>query len=169
MARGSGDITLENRQSKSRGEKFSWILSLGTHSFVAVAGAMAIGFVPEAKLGQAYYNTAADPYSPVIALVALLLGYFLSRHVRKGQAAEFVWVVGCAWMLFGIYATASGWNSTWSAERSRVAYVLANLFGSTLKCSGTECLGELFFTTPFTATMAYSIAAYAAKKLKRYP
>jgi len=45
-------------------------------------------------------------------------------------------------------------------KKTRFAYLIANLFGPTDKCSGSECLGELIFTMPFTASVMYSIGAY---------
>jgi CDP-diglyceride synthetase len=146
-------------------QTFSWPLSWVAHYFVAVAGAMIIGFLPEAVLSErVYYNTGLEPYSPMIAITAFLLGYFVSVHIFKGRAATFVWIIGLAWMMFGIYDTTRYWSASWSPEKTRWGYMLANLFGPTRKCSGSECLGELFFTTPFTASIVYSIGAYLAKQ-----
>src|SRR6266404_2394155 len=41
-------------------------------------------------------------------------------------------------------------------KKTRFAYLIANLFGPTDKCSGSECLSELIFTMPFTASVMYS-------------
>ena len=121
---------------------------------------MIIGFLPEALVSGIYYNTGFEPYSPMIALTAFLLGYFAARFILRARAASFVWIIGCAWMAFGIYDTTRYWSASWSPEKTRWGYVLANLFGPTLKCSGSECIGELLFTTPFTALVTYSIGAY---------
>jgi hypothetical protein len=145
-------------------QTFSWPLSWVAHYFVAVAGAVIIGFLPEALLSRVYYNTGLEPYSPMIAITAFLLGYFVSHSIFNGRAATFVWIIGLAWMMFGIYDTTRYWSASWSPEKTRWGYMLANLFGPTLKCSGSECLGELFFTTPFTASITYSIGAYLAKQ-----
>ena len=72
--------------------------------------------------------------------------------------------IGLAWLLFGMYDTTRYWSASWSAEKTRWGFMLANLFGPTLKCSGSECLGELIFTTPFTASVTYSIGAYLRKR-----
>ena len=145
-------------------QTFSWPLSWVAHYFVAVAGAMIIGFLPEAILSRVYYNTGLEPYSPMIAITAFPLGYFVSLSIFNGRAATFVWIIGLAWMMFGIYDTTRYWSAGWSPEKTRWGYMLANLFGPTLKCSGSECLGEVFFTTPFTASITYSIGAYLAKR-----
>jgi hypothetical protein len=144
--------------------EFSWLLPWLAQYFVAVAGAMIIGFLPEALLSRMYYNTGLEPYSPMIAATALLLGYFASGFIFNGRAATFVWVIGVAWMAVGIYKTTTYWSASWSPEKTRWGYMLANLFGPTLKCGGSECLGELFFTTPFTASITYSIGAYLRKR-----
>ena len=125
---------------------------------------MIIGFLPEAALSRAYANTYLAPYSPAIALIAFLLGYFLSPRVKKGQAATFVWVVGLLWLIYGMYDGLGYWSASWSPEKTRWSAMLAGLFGPTDKCSGSECLGELIFTTPFAASVTYSIAAYIRKR-----
>ena len=142
----------------------SWFVSCAAHYFIAVAGAMIIGFLPEALVSRAYYNTGLEPYSPMIAFTAFLLGYMVSSSRFNGRAAMFVWIIGLAWMMFGIYDTTRYWSASWSPEKTRWGYMLANLFGPTLKCSSSECLGELLFTTPFVASITYSIGAYIAKR-----
>ena len=162
----SGGGMLGNEQSWFGSERIyipRWMrkmFSIIVQYLVAVGGSMVIGFVPEAVLGRAYYNTGLEPYSPAIALIAFLLGYFVSVHIRKGQMAHFVWVLGALWLIYGIFDTMSGWSASWSPERTRWGYTLANLFGPTKNCGGSECLGELLFTTPFAASITYSIGAF---------
>jgi hypothetical protein len=141
----------------------SWPLSLVAHYFVAVAGGMIIGFLPEALVSRMYYNTGLEPYSPMIAVTAFLLGYFAAGRIFSGRAATFVWIIGLVWIVFGIYDTTRYWSASWSPEKTRWGYALANLFGPTVKCSGSECLAELFFTTPLTASITYSVRAYLRK------
>ncbi len=140
------------------------LISLAVQYLVAAAGGMIVGFLPEALLSRAYYNTYLEPYSPAIALTAFLLGYFVSPRVRKGQAATFVWAVGLLWLMYGMYDSVGYWSASWSPEKTRLGYMLANLFGPTAECGGSECAGELLFTTPFTASVTYSIAAYIRKR-----
>jgi hypothetical protein len=144
--------------------EFSWPFSWVAHYIVAVAGAMTIGFLPEALVSRLYYNTGIEPYSPMIAITAFLLGYFLSPFIFDGRAAAFVWIIGLAWMVFGIYDTTRYWSASWSPEKTRWGYMLANLFGPTLKCGASECIGELIFTTPFVASITYSIGGYIRKR-----
>src|SRR2546430_3556533 len=54
------------------GKTLSWSVSLIVHYFLAVAGGMITGFLPEVVLSRAYYNTGLDPYPPAIALTAFL-------------------------------------------------------------------------------------------------
>ena len=143
------------------------LLSLVAQYVVAVGGAMIIGLLPEAYLSRFYYNTDLNPYSPAIALAALVLGYLVSVRIRKGQAATFVWVVGLLWLAFGMYDSTRNWSASWSPEKTRWAYIVANFLGPTYACSGSECLNELFFTTPFTASIAYSIGAYIRRRQGR--
>ena len=107
-----------------------------------------------------YYNSGLEPYSPMIAATSFLLGYFVADRILNGRAATFIWIIGLAWMVFGIYDTTRYWSASWSPEKTRWGYALANLFGPTVKCSGSECLGELFVTTPFAASITYSVGAY---------
>jgi hypothetical protein len=54
----------------------SWFAYLLLHCFVAVGISGLIGFLPEIYFSKLYYNSGIEPYSPVIATTALLLGYF---------------------------------------------------------------------------------------------
>jgi hypothetical protein len=141
----------------------TWVISLVLHYLIAVVVSMILGFFPEAAIGKLYYNTGLEPYSPLIALTAFLLGYFVSRRVRGGRAATFVWTLGLCWMLFGVCDTAWSWSPL-TLVATRWEYVLNELFGPTLKCRGSECLGELLFTAPFTASVTYSVGAYFRKR-----
>ena len=138
---------------------------LACHFFVAVAGGMLIGFFPEALVSRFYYNTGLEPYSPAIAASALLLGYFAARHLGL-RAATWTWTIGVLWLLLGVHELTSGWSASWSLVKTRWEFAFANLFGSTLKCSGSECLYELFYTTPFTASVTYSVGACLRKRLQ---
>jgi hypothetical protein len=135
-----------------------WLIYLLIHSFVAVVVSGLLGFLPEVFLGKLYYNSGLEAYSPAIAITALLLGYFASPRLGA-KAATSTWICGVAWMIFGIYDTGSGWSRTWSSDPTRWSYVVSNLFGPSVRCTGSECLGELLFTTPFAAMITYSLGA----------
>jgi hypothetical protein len=138
-----------------------WLIAVMVQSFVAAFGSMVIGFFPELLTEKLTSNSAFEPYSPAIAVVALLLGYFFSFRVWEMKGATSTWIVGLVWLGFGVYETAHGWNASWSVEPTVWQYVVANLFGKTSQCSGTECLGELIFTTPCIALFMYSLGAVA--------
>jgi len=158
--------TGENLESSGNRRLLLWPVLLACHFFLAVAGGMLIGFFPEALIGRAYYNTGLEPYSPAVAVSALLLGYFVSLRLFSLRAATWTWLVGVVWLLVGVHELTKSWSASWSAEKTRYGYALANLFGPTLKCSGSECLYELFYTTPFTASVTYSIGVFLRKRLQ---
>ncbi len=143
---------------------FSWPALLAFHFFLAAAGGMFIGFLPEALVSQLYLNTVIGAFSPIIALAAFLLGYFVSFRILSLRAAAWAWIPGLAWLIVGVRELSSGWSPSWSPEKTVAGFVLANLFGSTVKCSGSECLYELVFTTPFAASITYSIGAYLRRR-----
>lgn len=145
----------------------TWPILLALHFILAAAGGMLLGFLPEALVSPFYYNTLFEAYSPMIALTALLLGYFLSFRILGLRSAEWTWTLGILWLLVGVHELRSGWNASSSPETTRWGNVLANLFGPTGKCSGSECLYELLFTTPFTASITYSIGAFLRRRFHR--
>jgi hypothetical protein len=143
--------------------------SLFLHTVVAVFGSMIIGFQPEAFIGHLYYNTGLEAYSPMILIVAGCLGFFLNRKLGH-SAACWVWVLGNAWLAFGAYSDSGYWfNAGYS---SRMQDIMANFFGRISACGGSECLSELLFTAPCSASIVYSLAAlcgllsYRKTKLK---
>ena len=129
---------------------------LSLQFFLAVVGSMSIGFLPEALISRYYYNSGVEAYSPAISVTAIMLGYLVARKLGHSPAT-WVWIGGLAWLLYGAYSESSQWNR--GAAHSRLDYVVANFFGPTSKCSATECLNELFCTTPFAATVGYSLGA----------
>lgn len=144
----------------------TWPALLALHFLFATAGSLLFGFLPEGLVGGLYYNTGIEPYSPLIALIGFFLGYFLSFRILGLRTAEWTWTLGVLWLLVGAHELTSHWNASWSPEKTRWGYALANLFGPTPKCSGSECLYELVFTTPFAASMTYSIGAFLRRRLQ---
>jgi hypothetical protein len=140
-----------------------WLTLLLLHCVFLAVISMAVGLFLEAALGRYWVDTGLEPFAPMIALVALLTGYFAVSPGKRQRAAAWTWTVGVLWLAFGIYDTAWGsdaWNPMWSNQKTRLAYVIANLFSSTNKCRDSECIGELIFTIPFTASVMYSIGAF---------
>jgi hypothetical protein len=56
-------------------------------------GSVIIGFVPEAWLARFYVDTVIEPFSPVTAATAFILGLAFSGHLKNGQGASFAWVL----------------------------------------------------------------------------
>jgi hypothetical protein len=137
-----------------------WLVVLVFHFLLASVGGMFLGFIPEAFVSRLYYNTGLEPFSPMIAISAFLLGYFVSFRLLGGQAASWTWIIGLLWLSCAVRELATGWDASWSPEKTRLGYIAANLFGYSNKCSGTECLYELFFTAPFVASIAYALGAF---------
>jgi hypothetical protein len=133
-----------------------FLLGLFLQGAVAILGSMLIGFFPEALISRYYYNSGFEAYSPAILATAIVLGYFVNRRLGHSPAL-WVWVVGLVWLAYGAYDESKLWYTTGAI--SRMSFIVDNFFGPTSKCSGSECLGELFSTTPFAATVGYSMGA----------
>jgi hypothetical protein len=117
---------------------------------------MVIGFLPEAFISRYYYNSGFEAYSPAIFATAIMLGYLVTRLLGHSPAM-WVWIVGLVWLAYGAYDGSRQWYM--GLAHSRLDYIVANFFGPSSKCSDTECLDELFVTTPFAATVGYSLGA----------
>src|SRR5215467_181630 len=96
----------------------AWPMRVALHFLLAVAGSMLIGFLPEGLVSGLYYNSGIEPYSPVIAIVAFFLGYFLSFRVLGLRGAEWTWILGALWLLVGVHELTSHWNASWSPEKT---------------------------------------------------
>jgi hypothetical protein len=85
-----------------------------------------------------------------------IMGYLVNRNVRD-LTALLVWLLPLAWLIYGISESAMSYSHAW-AHQSRSAYIWDNFFGT--RCSGSECLDELLFTTPFLSSISYSVTSY---------
>jgi hypothetical protein len=106
------------------------------------------------------------PYGPLIWGSGLALGFFVNRRARNVSAC-WVGLIGILLLAFlvghsyhnyesSIYYRKVTNNSFW-------VYTDNLLFTPDLaKCGGSECLGELVFTTPVLNSVAYSIGAWLA-------
>jgi hypothetical protein len=128
------------------------------HYVAAVVGSMLLGLVPEGLLSNAYVNTPLSTFPPFILASAALLGYFVNRRFGH-RTALFIWGVALGWFALGFWELCRNWSPAWDYHRTRWAYAAANLFGPTPRCSGTECMYELFFTFPLATSCVYSLFA----------
>ncbi len=143
----------EKKLSKS--EKFNSVKYTLMFAFLYWAAAtgttFAIGFLPEAFLSRYYINTGIEPFAPVIAAIGLALGIAFS-----GRGARWTWLFGLLWLSIGIYEIRG--SGSW-------AHAMETLFAPTSACSDSECLGELLFTMPSVASVAFSVGAHIARFL----
>lgn len=131
------------------------------HLAAATVGAMVVGFVPAAMMGQWTLNTHLDTIGFPTPLVALVLGFILARKYPC-DAAIWVWAPPLLFFAWDAHGLASGWNPSWS-NKTRWQYVNDNLLGVTQACSDSECLGELFVTMPFVSSICYSVGVAISK------
>ena len=115
------------------------------------------GLCVEAVVSKADYNTRLDALAPVTCVITFVVDLCVNRRWRN-RAACYLWVLALVWFSFGVISTYGEWNPAWD-HKTHARYVTDNLFGKTLDCSGSECMGELLFTMPLTASLAYSLGA----------
>ena len=149
---------------KSNSIRHSFMLAF-LHWGVGIGASLVVGFLPEAFLSRYYVNTEIAPFAPVIAATGLILGLTLSGRFKNGQGASWAWIFGLLWLAIGIYEFRHNWSPSWSVRGGSWAYAMANLFGPTSACSNSECLGELLFTVPFTASLTYSVGAFLRRSV----
>ncbi len=137
-------------------ERLGFWSSFMPHAVFAMVGSCVIGFIPEGFMSSYYVNTAVEPYSPTIFAVALLLGTVINAKVGH-RSAMFVWIAGVLWLAYGMYSESDLWQTTRAV--SRLAFIRDSFFGTGTSCSDSECLHELFVTTPSAASVGYSIGA----------
>jgi hypothetical protein len=89
-----------------------------------------------------------------------IMGFLVNRNARD-LTALLVWIVPLAWLIYGIRDSTASYSQAW-AHQSRSAYVWDNFFGT--RCSGSECLDELLFTTPFLSSISYSVTSYLVSR-----
>jgi len=125
------------------------------HCAVA-AGAIGVGFIPEALLSSRYADTRLAAFCPCAFLTALVVGFFVNRH-EKHRCALLVWVVGFCWLIWGA-SDFWRWEYQWTHE-ARFPFVMDSLFGTEKQCAASECLGEFLFTFPFIGAVGYAAGA----------
>jgi hypothetical protein len=144
-------------------EFWSYPARIIAHCFFAVVAAFIVGIIPELLVGTLYRSTFLEAFSPAVAITALLLGYFFGYKLDREHLAGWTWICGLIWLLIGIHELTSSWSPSWSHTESAWRYARTQLFGSIRLCSDSECLYELFFTTPFTISVTYSLGGFLKK------
>jgi FtsH-binding integral membrane protein len=119
--------------------------------------AFGIGFLLEALFSRYYQGSHIAAFSPCIAVTAFVIAYFANRRRRDRSPLLFA-VAGVLWLAFAVWGEGRAWDPTWAHE-SKSNYLVHMFFGTPEQCSASECIGELFFTAPCMAAVAYSIGA----------
>jgi hypothetical protein len=148
-----GTINLESVSTRPR---VSFGFAYSTHLVVLMLAFLA-GFCVEAVIDKAYYNTRLEAFAPAVCVVTFIVGLWVNRRWRT-RAACYVWIVALVWFGLGFLELYRGWDPSW-AHKTRRQYVVDDLFGKTVDCSGSECMYELLFTAPLMASLAYSLGA----------
>lgn len=132
------------------------------HFFVAAMGGVIVGLIPEVLIERLYRGTPIEAFAPGMALTALTIGYFLAhRLVSSERVAQWTWVIGVVWFLYGVHDLTRLWRPTWLPhEKSAWSYAKGQLFGPVSLCSATECLYRLFVTVPLVLSVTYSFGAF---------
>jgi len=127
------------------------------HSLIGTLGAVIVTF-PASIMWESLFRKPA-PLLPLVMASGVVCGYLVNRKMDNWSAC-FIWLMPLAWLVKGISGARDGFSPSWAHE-SFPAYIWDTFFGS--GCDASECLYELFFTAPFVAAIAYSIAALVAK------
>lgn len=127
-------------------------------------GGVIAGFIPEVMFGYVIHRTPLEPFAPAISVIAMLLGFYIAPRLLPG-GAFLAWLPGLLWLGYGMWDESRHWNPSWSDVPSRWQYAVNNFL--TTRCGSTECLGELIFTYPFAASVAYSVGAIAGRRRDR--
>jgi hypothetical protein len=90
----------------------AWTGDYILHSILALTVAFAVGFLPEALIGNAHENTVIARFAPVICLCAVVLALLSSKWIR-GDAAKWVWIRPWLWFSLNFHELVSGWSPAW--------------------------------------------------------
>jgi FtsH-binding integral membrane protein len=103
------------------------------------------------------------PYSPFIWGSGLLLGFLINRRMQDRSACwlgvfgVLVFLLLMAWdvslLRHSVYYRGATGGHFWKYEVGQLFALNSNV------CGNSECLGELFFTTPFFSLISYSVGA----------
>jgi predicted anti-sigma-YlaC factor YlaD len=138
-------------------ERWWHSVAIGLLHLILFGFAFGIGFVLEVFVSRYYQGSHLAAFSPCIAASAFLMGLLVNR-TRKDRTPLLFGIAGVLWLAFAIWDEGRWWEYSWSHE-SKTQYLIHMFFGTAQQCSGSECIGEMLFTTPCAAAIAYSIGA----------
>jgi hypothetical protein len=81
----------------------AWTGDYILHSILALPVAFALGFLPEALIGNAHQNTVIARFAPVICLCAVVLALLSSKWIRS-DAAKWVWIGPWLWFSLNFHS-----------------------------------------------------------------
>jgi hypothetical protein len=141
-------------------ERWWHSVAIGLLHLVLFGLAYGIGFIVEAFVSERCYpQSHLAAFAPCIAAVAFLTALLVNR-TRKHRLPLLFGVVAVLYLAAAIWDEGRGWDYTW-AQESKAQYLLHMFFGTTQQCSTSDCIGDLFFTMPCVAAVAYSLGAAA--------
>jgi hypothetical protein len=107
-------------------------------------------------LDQRVFMLSSHPYFVLPIIVSLCLGMLCHRFFPSRSGA-WIWLLPTIVLIGGVLSWKPGnlpyWGTVWN-----------NYFGS--HCGGSECLYELFITSPFYTSIAYSVG-WSIQRLKQ--
>jgi hypothetical protein len=144
------------------------LLHLAVALFGSALAAILIGWIVSAILSwiRILPPSLPLPYNPLI-LIPAFFGGFLVNHFARHRSAALIWVVGLLFlvgvMMWDVSILKRGGHYQSLAPGGYWEYELRQLFSTNERaCSDSECLGQIFVTTPVILTVAYSIGAWIA-------
>jgi hypothetical protein len=99
--------------------------------------------------------------SPLFWTPGFILGLLVNR-VKSSRFACWVWLLGAAWLVFGILDSLHGYDPRWYQGCTPSQNIVNAFFvGNSRKCGGGESiLYVLLFTMPAINSITYSIGAW---------
>jgi hypothetical protein len=99
--------------------------------------------------------------NPLFWAPGFILGLLVNRVKFSGFAC-WVWLLGAAWLAFGIVDSLHGYDPRWYQGCTPSQNIVNAFFvGNSRKCGGGEStLSGLFFTMPAINSIVYSIGAW---------
>jgi hypothetical protein len=146
-------MTLTRRIAKSPWWK---PLAIWAAHLAVLVFAVWIGFYINLLFSSLYQYSRLAVFAPGMSATACAFGLYVNR-VRRDRIAMFVWIAGVGLLAFAIWDEGRWWDYAWARESKR-QYLMHMFFGDAQHCGG-ECVGQIFFTAPCAASIAYSVGA----------